>query len=88
MSTLPDDEVKRLYVRVRASGHRSYWIVYRHNHKQHWLKIGDADVLTLRQAREQARNKLAQVTLGTDPAAEKQAARSAAAITLRSIIDQ
>ena len=88
MPTIPDDEVKRLYIRVRASGHKSFWIVYRMGGKQVWLKIGDADVLTLRQAREAARTKLAMVQLGTDPAGEKKAERTASAVTLRSVVEQ
>ena len=51
-------------------------------------KIGDAEKLTAKKAREAAAKVLAKVTLGSDPQSEKENARKIAARTLKSVADE
>src|SRR5262249_13084515 len=87
-----DDTLKGFGVRVRRSADgkllKRYLINYRLNGKQKWATVGEAAVLTATQARDRAREMLASVTLGSDPAAEKQAARAASATTFKSVVER
>lgn len=74
---LRDDVVAGLHLRVFPN-RKVFYLYYRtRDGKERRPKIGDYGVLTLSQAREQARAVLAGVTLGADPSAEQQAARAA-----------
>jgi integrase len=59
---------------------RSFIIQYRHGGKQRKLKLGDAAKINVDQARKLAEKQFAQITLGNDPAAEKDAARAAKSV--------
>jgi integrase len=67
---------------------RTYYVQYRFGNQQRKFKIGDATLMGVDQARKKAREVLAEVELGTDPAAEKDAARAASAITFKTVVDQ
>src|SRR6516164_4353056 len=76
-----DDDLPRFGIRIRrrpsdGTLHGRYLIQYRVGGKQKWVTVGDSSVLTPAQARDKARQMLAQVELGGDPAGEKQAARA------------
>jgi hypothetical protein len=68
---------------------RETWVIqYRLGHKQRRMTIGACAKLTQAQAREAARKRLAQVELGSDPAADKRQTRTEAKHTLRGVIAQ
>jgi integrase len=63
-----DAVLHALILRVEPSGKKSWLVDYtRPNGRRNTRKLGNADVLTVAQAREAAREYLASVTLGTDP---------------------
>ena len=70
-----DSKLTGFGLRLSQGGRRTWMIVYRHQGRQRRYKIGTYPPLSLADAREQARGKLAQVQMGTDVAAVKQAAR-------------
>src|SRR5262249_21697715 len=51
-------------------------------------KIGDAAKINVDQARKRATEMLAKVTLGVDPAAEREAERAATALTFAAAVEQ
>jgi integrase len=65
----PDPELTGHYVRVTPGGSKSFAAVARANGKQIWTHIGAADVMTVAEAREQARDVLKRVRAGL-PATE------------------
>lgn len=68
---------------------RETWVIqYRLGHKQRRMTIGTCAKLTVAQAREQARRRLAEVELGQDPAAAKRQSRVEAKNTLRAVVSQ
>lgn len=76
-TVLRDDLVPGLHVRVFPA-RRSYYLFYRTKHGvQRRPKLGDHGVITLAQAREIAREMLAEVAAGRDPVAARQTAREA-----------
>jgi integrase len=86
-----DDALRGYGLRIRDRGGRvtkSYVARYRAPGHQRRITIGSVEVLMEKQARQKAREILAAVQLGHDPAAEKRKQREKAANTLRSIIDQ
>src|SRR6185295_680562 len=75
-----DDTMPRFGVRLRGRG--KVWVVqYRIGRQQRRESLGDVRKVRLDDARRIARQRFAQVEMGTDPAAERRAA-SAAALTL------
>jgi integrase len=63
--TLPDPELRGHYVRVQPSGAKSFVTVARNQGgKQVWTRIGAADVLSIEEAREQARKIIKRVRAG------------------------
>lgn len=57
-----------LYVRVRSSGHKSFYAIYRlRNHKQQKIRIGEFPAITVETAREKCRELLGLVFDGHDP---------------------
>jgi integrase len=82
-----DGEVKGFGVRLRAGGKRSWIVQYRVGAKQRRVTLGAVETLDADKAREAARNRLAQVTLGGDPQADKVAARARAAETLGAAVE-
>ncbi len=68
-------------VRVSASGRRVYTIRYRtRSGMPRKLAIGQVEILTPEDAREQARLALVQVAMGGDPALERQQRRAGATV--------
>src|SRR5262249_14570830 len=65
----PDPELTGHYVRVTPGGSKSFAAVARANGKQIWTHIGAADVMTVAEAREHARDVLKRVRAGL-PATE------------------
>lgn len=71
-----DSEVRGLHIVTRKDGVASYYLYYRtKSHVQRRGKIGDTSLLTLAEARKEARRMLAEVTLGGDPLLEVRTAR-------------
>ncbi|WP_420383669.1 tyrosine-type recombinase/integrase [Novosphingobium sp.] len=80
-----DDETKGFGVRVTPNGHKSFVIEYRlrdgpRSAAKKRLKIGLCGVLSVRDARNLAKVKLATVVDGRDPACEAQARREESTI--------
>src|SRR5450631_1397689 len=75
-------------LRITEKGARSYFVMYRVDRpggrQLRRLKIGDAEVIKLAEAREDAREKLRQVARGVDPA-EQRPAPSTAPDTFRAV---
>ena len=67
--------------RLDSSGviRKSFVIQYRFGKQQRKLKLGDANKLNVDQARKKAEKLFAQILLGSDPQAEKEAERNEAA---------
>jgi integrase len=82
-----DEDVHGFGVRLRAGGKRSWIIQYRIGRKQRRLVLGDVEKLDADAARKAAKAKLAAVTLGADPQADKVAARTKDAITFGSVVE-
>lgn len=74
---LKDDEVRGLELHVRKGGAGSWMLYYRIHGQRRRPKIGDHPGLKLAQAREIARQWLADVARGDDPSATKAATRGA-----------
>jgi integrase len=70
--------LRGLLLRVTAVGARSYGLRYRFAGQPRRLHIGEVGVLSLADARQQARGFLADVAKGTDPAIAREAERRAA----------
>lgn len=70
-----DSNVRRLYLFVEASGHRSFYIVYTINRRPRMYKIGSTDIMTVKAARKEAMKLLGDVARGSDPQAERRAKR-------------
>ena len=67
-----DDALPKLILRVEPSGKKSYLVDYtRANGRRNTRKLGDANVLTVAEAREAARTLLANVALGNEPVKRK-----------------
>jgi hypothetical protein len=82
-----DEDMPGFGVRLRAGGKCTWIAQYRVGAKQRRVTLGDVRKLDADQARTTARNRLAQVTLGGDPQADKVTARAHAAVTLRAVAD-
>jgi integrase len=73
-----DTVLRGLLLRVTATGARSYGVRYRFAGQARRLHIGDVGRLSLAEARQQAREHLADAVKGIDPVAARQAERLAA----------
>ena len=63
--TMPDPELRGHYVRITPKGARSFVAVARNpDGKQIWATLGSADVLTIAEAREKAREAIKRVKAG------------------------
>jgi integrase len=83
-----DDDLPGFGVRLRAGG-KAVWIIqYRVGVQQRRETLGDIRKVDLKAAREEARKRFAKVTLGSDPAAEKEEAAIKARRTLGAIVEQ
>jgi integrase len=87
-----DDDLKGFGIRLRlgASGKVfKTWIVqWKRGGATRRILIGSAEVLNAAQARTAAKEKLAQVALGKDPAADRRDRRAKDALTLRSQVTE
>jgi integrase len=72
-----DKEVPGFGLRVSANGARSWIVLYRRHGKKRRVTLGPENALSLADARAKAKDMLARVRLGEDPAAERRAAREA-----------
>lgn len=82
-----DPTLRGFLLEVRASGSKTFYQRYTDERgRQHQFKVGAADVLTLKQARKQARQIKADAILGGDPQWARQQRR--AIPTLRSFIEE
>lgn len=80
------DSVRGFGVRVTATGHKAYVVQGRVGHKTRRVTIGDVANRGLDEARKRARELLAQMEDGVDPAAERRKA-AALSITLRQAME-
>lgn len=81
-----DSELKGFGVRMMPSGVASYILKYRNREgRQRKLAIGRVGTLTTEEARNIARLRIAEVTQGADPSAERQKVRKA--ITVAELCD-
>jgi integrase len=72
-----DGEVRGFGVRVKPSGVKTYFIQYRNaDSRTRRMVIGKHGILTTEEARDLARQRLAEVLKGEDPSAKRRAARS------------
>lgn len=81
-----DSEVKGFGLAMRPTGARSWVVEYRpggggRGVAKRRVKLGDPDVMTVEEARKAARDLLARVTRGKDPAAERAEERAAATVS-------
>jgi integrase len=84
--TFFDSEVSGFGLRVRASGARSWLVQYAVHGKTKKITLGGPPLVSLGAARARARELLAAVKLGHDPAQERAEAREAAANTVGALI--
>jgi integrase len=63
----PDPELRGHYVRVQPSGAKSFVTVARAHGKQIWTTVGAADVMSIAEARDQAREILKRTRAGLPP---------------------
>jgi len=76
-----DSELRGFAVRVTSGGAKSFVLQYRNGEgRTRRLQIGRFGVLTVDQARTEARIKLGSVATGSDPASDKQKLRSAPSV--------
>lgn len=66
-----DDQLSGLFVRIEPSGRKTFFLDYRLRGRRGTQKIGNASILTIAQARELARLKLADIARGISPKEEK-----------------
>lgn len=86
-----DAKVPAFGLRIYPTGKKRYILRYRNAHgKERHLTLGNAEVLTVEQARQAAKDALARVARGEDPAQERDEARAAkdAELTLRQLADR
>jgi integrase len=83
-----DDVLRGFGVRLRAGGKRTWVIQYRVGALQRRVSLGDVEKVDADVARAEAKLRLAHVTLGRDPAAEKAEADAKAKRTLGAVVEQ
>lgn len=80
-----DEALSGFGIRVGANGRKTYICRYRNGNIRRQFKLGNAGTLTAEEARDVAKKVLASVTLGEDPAAERDAKRKA--VTLAELVE-
>jgi integrase len=81
-----DDDVPAFGLRMRAGGAQSWVVQYAIASRTRRIRLGSVAQLDPDKARKTAKDLLAQVRLGRDPAREKMAARSDAAETVGALL--
>jgi integrase len=84
--TFFDDDLPGFGVRVRAGGSKSFVVQYKFGPRHRRLTLGAVSTLDLGKARATAKDLLAAVRLGRDPAGEKLEAREQAAETFGALL--
>ena len=82
-----DDTVPGFGVRARLGGSKVYVVQYTIGEKTRRMSLGKVDLQEVGKARETAKNILAKVRLGQDPAAQKKQNRSQASDTFGKLVD-
>ncbi len=80
-----DDILSGFGLRVGPSGRKTFICRYRNGNVRRQVKLGNFGTLTAEEARDAAKKVLASVTLGEDPAAERDAKREA--VTLAKLVE-
>jgi integrase len=75
---IPDGLLPGFYLVVQPSGAKSFAVRYRHAGKSRKVTVGNAEALTLADARDIGRDLLRDAAKGQDPAAGKRAAKAEA----------
>jgi integrase len=83
-----DDTVPGFGVRARAGGSKVYVVQYAIGEKTRRMSLGKVELQGVDKAREKAKDILAAVRLGKDPAGEKQRDRTTATDTFKAIADR
>jgi len=79
MYRFADPEMRLHYVKIEPSGVKTYWVVPRNPAgQQKWTKVGDADVISIVDARKKGRKIIERIQAGLP--AEKQAAETFAEV--------
>jgi integrase len=81
-----DDDLPGFGLRVRASGARAWLVQYAIGGRTRRMTLGSPAVVDITKARATAKDLLAQVRLGRDPAREKATAREKAAETFGALL--
>jgi len=77
-----DGEIRGFGVRVKPTGVKTYFVQYRNaDGRTRRLVIGKHGILATDQARDQGRQRLAEVSKGEDPSAKRHAARRGMTVT-------
>ncbi|GJD94154.1 tyrosine-type recombinase/integrase [Methylobacterium iners] len=82
-----DEALPGFGIRVRSGGKRTFIVQFRIGTKSRRLSLGSVEVLDPEEARRRARDALAKVQLGTDPAAERKEARTRATVLLGNTVE-
>src|SRR6516225_7031464 len=72
-----DTQQHGLVLRIQPTGKKSWNVIYSRHGRPRWLYLGNANAIALSDARRLAAKAMLAVAEGNDPAAEKQAERSA-----------
>jgi integrase len=83
-----DDAVPGFGVRARTGGSKVYIVQYAIGNKQRRMSLGKVGLQGVDKARERAKDILAKVRLGHDPAGEKHQARESATDTLKDVAER
>jgi integrase len=83
-----DDAVPGFGVRARAGGSKVFIVQYAIGNKQRRMSLGKVGLQGVDKARERAKDILAKVRLGHDPAGEKHQARESATDTLKDVAER
>jgi integrase len=83
-----DEDLPGFGIRLRAGGKRTWIVQYRSGTKQRRLTLSTVEKLDADKARKEAKERLAKVTLGVDPQAEKAEAKLRAGVTLEAVAHQ
>jgi integrase len=83
-----DDTVPGFGVRARAGGSKVYVVQYAIGEKTRRMSLGKVELQGVDKARDKAKDILAAVRMGQDPAGEKQRDRTAAADTFKTVAER